>query len=219
MDEPLPVRDDQPFFDPVNLELTQMAEPAETGGIVRLVIIVALVAMIGLVAYRFLPMALGGDDPSGSIQSALSGLFGDETPEPTAAAGTGGAPLTVTGEAANETSRSIVTPGANAGQEQVVVEIPTPAPTRPSLPATLEEINLRLDISERTWLKITIDGEDQFQGIAVDGEVFEYRALEQAEVSVGNGVGVFVTINGIELGRLGGRGQDYTETWRTTTGG
>ena len=213
MDEPLPVRDDQPFFDPVNVTLGPNSIARDSNSTLRLVIIVAFIAFLALIGSRFLPQLLGGDDATASIEDALGGIFQDATPLPDAAGD-----LTVTGEASGDTSRNTsalvavdVTP--------VTIDLPTPVPTRPSLPAVLDEINLRLDIVERTWLRITIDGEVQYQGMAVNGDVFEYRALGLAEVAAGNAVGVVVTINETELGRLGSRGEGLTETWRTNSGG
>jgi hypothetical protein len=93
---------------------------------------------------------------------------------------------------------------------------PTPSPTRPPLPATMDEIRLKLDILERTWVEVTIDGSVVFSGIAKANDVFEWTAQNEAKIVTGNATGVFATINDVELGRLGGRGERYEEVWRTT---
>jgi hypothetical protein len=93
---------------------------------------------------------------------------------------------------------------------------PTITPTRPPLPATLDEIRLKLDILERTWVEVTIDGEVVYSGIAKANEAFEWTAQDAAKLVTGNAIGVFATINEVELGRLGGRGERYEESWQTT---
>jgi transcriptional regulator with XRE-family HTH domain len=213
MDQPLPVREDQPFFDPVNVTLSPDSGGRDSGGVMRLVIIAAFIVFLGLIGSRFLPQVLGGDDSSGAIEEALGGILPGEEP---ALEATGD--LTVAGEAGGDTSRNPTTNVA-VDATPVTIDVPTPTPTRPALPAVLDEINLRLDVVERTWLRVTVDGEVQYQGMAVSNDVFEYRALGQVEVAAGNAIGVLVTINETELGRMGSRGEGITEIWRTNSGG
>lgn len=94
--------------------------------------------------------------------------------------------------------------------------VATPTATRPPLPATLDEIALKLDILERTWVEVTIDDSVVFSGIAKTNDTFEWTAQDEAKIVTGNAIGVFVTINDVALGRLGGRGERHEETWRTT---
>ena len=231
---PLPVRDDQPFFDPVNVELG-MQTVKDSSATIRLGIIAALIVTLTLVSIRFGPMLLGGDDGMSAIQEAVGNLFRNGEDEP--AADVDGALLAATGEPAVETSRNeggavdvaadVAPDVASDGVDEAVaataelelVELPEPTATRPQLPAVLEEINLRVDILERSWVRITIDGEIQFQGQGRAGELFEFRALQEAQVECGNCIGVLVTINDLELGRLGGRGEAGDESWQTNAGG
>ncbi len=229
-DRPLPVRDDQPFFEPVNMELDRpLAGARDSSGLVRLVIIVAFLAMIGLATARFLPLAFGGDDGMVAIEAALINILATETPATDPAALAGPA-LVVTGEPAVDTSRNTgafvdVAPealnaaGATVTAQAIQIDVPTPTPTRPALPAVLDTIRLRIDVAERTWLRITVDGEVQFQGQAVRNDFFEYEARQQVTVDAGNAIAVLVTINDVELGRLGSRGENHSETWSTTSGG
>jgi hypothetical protein len=67
-------------------------------------------------------------------------------------------------------------------------------------------------------MRVTIDDEVVFQGIAKNGDPpYEYEAQQSAIFLTGNGIGVFVTVNDIALGRLGGRGEVVEETWTTTS--
>lgn len=206
-DQPLPPREDQPFFDPVNVNLEGSSKGPEST--LRLVIIVALVIAIGLAAMRFVPLLLGRGDGRDNLTDTIQGLLESEsTAEPTPA-GTGEAlPANVTPLPINPTSRN--NPGA----------LPTsalPTPTRPPLPATMELIQLRLDVTERTWLRVTIDGEVVLEGQVKLGDgPYEWEAQREATLLTGNAAGVYVTINGVELGRLAGRGEVAEETWTTT---
>ncbi|MCA9986523.1 MAG: DUF4115 domain-containing protein [Anaerolineales bacterium] len=216
---PLPVRDDQPFFDPVNVELGAQTVK-DSSATIRLGIIAAAIITLTLIAVRFVPILLGGDDGMSAIQDAVGNLLSTEETEPEAVPD--GAVLAATGEPAVETSRNTsgtVDVDPEAASELEVIELPEPTPTRPQLPAVLDELNLRVDILERSWVRITIDGEVQFQGQGRAGDLFEFRALQEAQVECGNCIGVLVTINDTELGRLGGRGEAGDETWQTNAGG
>jgi cytoskeletal protein RodZ len=217
LDSPLPSRDDQPFFDPVNVEV-DAGSRRNPESAVRLIIIAALIIAVALISNRFLPLLLNNRDGSEaiteSITSVVDGIVNnsEDTPSDTdEAAGDANADDTV--NTALESSEVITsTSRSNEGAEI----LPTPSPTRPLLPATLEQIDLKLEVTERTWLEATIDDEVVFSGIARPGDAFEWTAEEEAKLLTGNAIGVFVTINDIPLGRLGDRGQNKEEVWRTT---
>jgi hypothetical protein len=64
---------------------------------------------------------------------------------------------------------------------------------------------------------VTIDDEVVFEGLARRGDdPYEWDAQQSVTLLTGNANGVFVTINDIELGKLGGRGEVVEETWNTT---
>jgi hypothetical protein len=203
---PLSPREDQPFFVPANLELGGGVE-RDSGSAIRWVIIAALIVAIFLVANRFIPLLTNGQDGTQALTESgmgfLAGLLsGDEDDEATAASSFEG-PIEPDG------GRDIVNTGANFTPLQ-------PTPTRESLPATLETIQLRLEVTERSWMRVTIDGQVAFEGLARRGEgPFEWEARQEARFLTGNGAGVYVTINGIELGRLGERGAVVDEVWST----
>lgn len=213
----LPIQqiDEQPFFDPVNVEV-DLGSRRDPESAVRLVIIAALIIALGLVGNRFLPLLLNNNDGSEAITEGITEVVQDlvsdaaseedleDDPTLESASGTPDA----TDEAITSTSRT------GTGPETEI--LPTPSPTRPALPATLDEINLKLEITERTWLESTIDDEVVFSGIARAGDEFEWTAEDEAKLLTGNAIGVFVTINEIPLGRLGDRGQNKEEIWRTT---
>lgn len=201
---PIPPRDDQVFYDPVNLELTG-SQRRDTGSFSRLLIIAALIIALVLVAVRFLPMMLGNGDGTEalteSLQEAVSNITGE-------------------GEATVTPDTSII-PGAGQAitstNRNNTIQLPTPTATRPALPAVLETIRLRLEITERSWMRVTIDGEVVFEGLVRRGdEPYEWEAQQEAQLLTGNGAGIFVTINDVALGRLGGRGEVVEEIWTAT---
>ncbi len=204
---PLPERQDQPFFDPVNVEVSQKRRGPEAG--IQLLIIAAAIIALGLILNRFLPLILNNEDGSEalteSITDVLQNITGNEESTDVDIQATVNATLTVSEiiTSTNRTSQNIDTP-------------PTPSPTRPPLPATLEEINLKIEITERTFMEVTIDGDTIFSGLARDGDAFEWLAEEEAKISTGNAIAIFLTINDTPLGRMGGRGENKEEIFRTT---
>ena len=207
--QPLPVRDDQPFFNPVNLDLD--GTPARSGAesTLRIVIILALLVAIGLAASRFVPMLLGQGDGQTNLNEAIEQLLQPAAVE-SPPAGT-----------SNEMSPLLTTqPITATNRNSILPAIPTlnpPTPTRPALPATMDTIRLRLDITERTWLQVTIDGTVVFNGTAKQGdEPYFWEAQQEAQLLAGNAIAVFVTINDIPLGKMGERGAIGNESWQTT---
>ena len=217
---PLPEIDEQPFFDPVNVEV-DLGSRRDPESAVRLVIIAALIIALALVGNRFLPLIFNNDDGSEAITEGISSVVQDLVGEQIAgqvseAAGALAGNENAEAEATPDSTEEAITSTSrmNTGSETEI--LPTPSPTRPALPATLDEINLKLEITERTWLESTIDGEVVFSGIARAGDTFEWTAEDEAKLLTGNAIGVFVTINDIPLGRLGDRGQNKEEIWQTT---
>lgn len=204
---PLPIRDDQPFFDPVNVELSGR-KVSNSGSVQRLVLIVALLIALALIATRFIPLFTGNGDGAEAVSEGISQTVNNiinngegaefQTPTPDVSLIPGA------GDVITSTGRN-------------VVDLPTATPTRPTLPATLDVIRLRLDIAERTWMKVTVDDEVVFEGLARRGDdPYEWEAQRSVTILTGNANGIFVTINETELGKLGGRGEVVEETWTTT---
>ena len=221
-DNPLPERQDQPFFDPVNMEVNgkgfdAVSNGGGSGSMLQIVIIIALVIALALIANRFIPILFGRGGEANIVQEFTSAVQ-DAVADVTGATET----PTVTPEA-TQVSAAGSTLFVD-GTEQPIVDtsrnnpggVATPTPTRPPLPATLDEIALKLDILERTWVEVTIDGNVVYSGIAKTNDTFDWTAQNEAKIVTGNAIGVFATINDVALGRLGGRGERHEETWRTT---
>jgi len=217
LDAPLPARNDQPFFDPVNVEV-DVGSRRDPESAVRLIIIAALIIAVALITNRFLPLLLSNEDGTAaiteSINSVVEGIVNGEDGELVETAGSAeiaGANSTVNTALDNS---EVITSTSRSNEAAVI--LPTATPTRPPLPATLNEIDLKLEVTERTWLEATIDDEVLFSGIARAGDTFEWTAEQEARLLTGNAIGIFVTINDTPLGRFGDRGQNKEEIWRTT---
>lgn len=207
-------RSDPTFFNPVNLDL----EGNAVGGPerkMRLVIILALLITIGLAASRFVPMLRGNGDGRDNLPALIESLLATDTPEPSAEDVVDGGALPGEGNQPAVTSQPILPTERNNPEAAGTAAVAPPI--NPALPATMESIRLRLDITERTWVRVTIDGEVVLEDqVTQDDSPFEWEASTEAQLLTGNAAGVFVTINDVEIGRLGGRGEVAEQQWTTT---
>ena len=81
----------------------------------------------------------------------------------------------------------------------VTVEIPTLNVNAP--------VQLNLVAVERTYMRVTVDGEVAFEGRVVPGNAYPFEAEDQIEVLVGNGAAIRIVYNGRDLGLMGTFGQ------------
>ena len=72
-DAPLPARADQPFFDPVNVEVDSGSR-RDPESAVRLIIIAALIVAVALIGNRFLPLLLNDEDGSEAITEGITNV-------------------------------------------------------------------------------------------------------------------------------------------------
>ena len=89
---------------------------------------------------------------------------------------------------------------------------PTPRPTEtPEVIAQV--IDMQMRITQRAWVRVTVDGEVVQEGTLESGAVKEYRAEESISIRTGNGGGVSLTLNGEDLGPMGDVGKVVERTW------
>jgi cytoskeletal protein RodZ len=206
--EPIvPPRQDQPFFNPVNYEVDD-GRSTSSEPFLRLVIILALIAALVLAGSRFIPLLLNNNNGAASLSEGINDVIQNMADQigPTAE-------VTAVPQATTDAENPIISTSRN-NAEDAAAEVPLS--TRPALPA-METIRLKLEITERTWMEVTIDGDVVFSGIAREGDpAYEWEAQDEAIVNTGNAVAVVVTINDILWGRMGERGENKEEVWRTT---
>jgi cytoskeleton protein RodZ len=90
-------------------------------------------------------------------------------------------------------------------------QTPTPSPT-PS-PTPVEGVTLSIVVTERAWLQVTVDGQEQPGELLEVGEERTWEAERTIYFICGNAGGIEVTVNGEELGALGGRAEVVERTW------
>lgn len=96
----------------------------------------------------------------------------------------------------------------------------TPVPSITALPSpspdlnapTADEVAMQLTITQRTWLRVTVDAIIPFEGVAAPGTILQYRG-RQINVRAANGAGVQAVVNSIDFGILGARGQIIDQTF------
>lgn len=64
-----------------------------------------------------------------------------------------------------------------------------------------------IEITQRTWIRITADAIEQYVGIAEPGMLLEYTAIGEIDVTASNAMGLDVVWNGQPQRQFGGRGQ------------
>lgn len=204
--------DEPVFFNPVNKEVEAGTVPSGRGfnseSILRLIIIAALLVMIFLAAQRFIPLLTGQGDGTAELTEGITNVIEDLTGQATA---------TAAAQPTDEFSPSSVIGSTSRNDTQTTgtAIVATPVATRPNLPP-MDSINLIVDVLERSFLEVIIDGDVVFTGIALADDHFEWEAQDEAKILTGNGAGIYVTINDTELGRLGERGENKEESWQTT---
>ena len=69
------------------------------------------------------------------------------------------------------------------------------------------EVQLNLVATERTYMRVVVDGEVAFEGRVVPGNAYPFQAESQIEVLVGSGTAIQTVYNGRDLGLMGTFGQ------------
>jgi len=74
-------------------------------------------------------------------------------------------------------------------------------------PETLDRVIISIDVEQRAWTRITVDGELVYEDLAAPGTTLQYEGREEIQVYTGNGAGLVVNYNGQNQGALGSRGE------------
>jgi len=77
------------------------------------------------------------------------------------------------------------------------------------IPTLVPNANVQINIValERSYLFVTVDGEEAFNGRTIPGNAYPFNAEQSIEVLAGNGAALRVVYNQRDLGLLGGFGQ------------
>ena len=84
------------------------------------------------------------------------------------------------------------------GQAQVESTQDIPAPGE-----LVGLVQVSLAVSQRTWVRATVDGEIEFEGRMLPGSAYSFAGDEEVEILTGNGAALQVFFNQQDLGTLG----------------
>ena len=118
----------------------------------------------------------------------------------------------------------------NAGQSSTVAEVTAPPSTAPSSQASASEATaapakpavaptaktIELSVTAPSWLLVRVDGAQVLEGIMPAGTRKSFHG-SQAFVRAGNAGGVFLKINGKDLGAMGHSGDVIQKTFALAT--
>jgi cytoskeletal protein RodZ len=68
-------------------------------------------------------------------------------------------------------------------------------------------IQVQVVARQRAWMRITVDGEVQYDGRIIPGTIYGFVGEEYIEISTGNGAGLQVIYNNLDIGTLGNLGE------------
>lgn len=100
-----------------------------------------------------------------------------------------------------------------SSQPIVALEAPTATATLPPLNLPSGRVSVRLLAVQRAWVRAVSDGQERYRGRVEPGVVIDLTADRQVEVSTGNGAGLRLTLNGEDLGLMGGLDEALTRIW------
>jgi transcriptional regulator with XRE-family HTH domain len=95
----------------------------------------------------------------------------------------------------------------------VAVEAPTASPTLPPLNLPGGGVSVRLLVVQRAWVRALADGQQRYQGRVDPGAIIDLSGERLIEVTTGNGAALRVTLNGADLGLMGGLDEVVTRLW------
>ena len=84
------------------------------------------------------------------------------------------------------------------------------------IPTLNSNVNVQVNLiaAERTYMRVTVDGEVVFEGRVVPGTAYPYEAVDQVEVLAGSGAAIRVVYNGRDMGLLGPFGTVVSNIYR-----
>jgi cytoskeletal protein RodZ len=68
-------------------------------------------------------------------------------------------------------------------------------------------VQVQIVARQRAWMRITVDGEVEFDGRTIPGNIYGFAGEEYVEITTGNGAGLQVFYNDLDLGTLGSFGE------------
>lgn len=104
--------------------------------------------------------------------------------------------LTLTGNLSTPTG---IAPTVEEGVGEIVPQASATPPPEFSSASVQVIISVRL----RSWMRVTVDGKVAFEGRALPGSAFSFAGDDRVEILTGNGAGLAVNFNQVDMGTLG----------------
>jgi len=106
-------------------------------------------------------------------------------------------------------------PPPGSGESIAALEAPTATATLPPLNLPGSGVSVRVLAVQRAWVRALSDGQERYQGRVEPGAIIDLTGDRQVEVTTGNGAGLRLTLNGEDLGLMGGLDEALTRIWTT----
>ncbi len=68
-------------------------------------------------------------------------------------------------------------------------------------------VQVQIVVRQRAWMRITVDEEVEFDGRVIPGSAYAFAGTDYVEITTGNGAGLQVIYNDLDLGVLGAYGE------------
>jgi cytoskeletal protein RodZ len=154
------------------------------------------------------PLAAVLPPPTATATSTL-------TPTPWVVTATPRATQTLPPPPAGESQQAGPTPTSD------LLPLPTPTvlasatPTRrpTATPEVVAQLTLELQVTQRAWVRVTVDGEVVEEGTLNANDARIWDALESITIRTGNAGGLTLILNGEDLGPMGQASQVLERTW------
>lgn len=89
----------------------------------------------------------------------------------------------------------------------------TPTLALPPILAASGRVNVQLVVERRAWVRVLVDGSEQYAGRAAAGEILEFQGQSTIEVATGNGGGVRAFYQGEDTGLMGEFDEAVLRIW------
>lgn len=111
------------------------------------------------------------------------------------------------------------TPKSTSSPAQEPAAQPVAQPIPPASQAPAQPVVVKIQMKDRSWIKVVADGKTTFEGILPQGSNRTWTAKEQLTIRTGNAGGVLVTFNQEEAKQLGKPGQIQEITYQANNDG
>jgi len=106
-----------------------------------------------------------------------------------------------------------VTDEATATSEPTTTPTPTPQPSPTPTPTPVQQLTMVMTITERSWVRVVVDGVMQLEALLDPVYVQEFVAEESIQLRTGNAAGIVLTLNGEQLPPLGETAEVVDYIW------